>query len=160
MSNEPTIAEMNRAICEFMGWEYVRVGYFDSKDGDIEYDESKWQVDNEHWMDKVGMENVGYYIVNVKENKWHQWDDVKYHSSWDWLMPVGKRIRDLLGDMLSKRPPHTACMGDVIEVDITCALHEYDIKKVHEAIYVFIQWLNKQQSNEQTKSENTTSDSK
>ena len=77
--------------------------------------------------------------------------ELQYHSSWDWLMPVGKRIRDLLSDMLSKRPPHTACMGDVIEVDITCALHEYDIKKVHEAIYVFIQWFNKQQSNEQTK---------
>ena len=73
-----------------------------------------------------------------------KYPEMKYHTSWDWLMPVGKKIRDLLSDMLAKRPPHTACRGDVIEVDITCALHEYDITKVHENIYVFIQWYNSQ----------------
>jgi hypothetical protein len=83
----------------------------------------------------MGMKGSGDYI-RMNYNR--------YHCAWDALMPVGKRIRDLLSDMLSKRPPHTACMGDVIEVDITCALHEYDIKKVHEAVYVFIQWFNQQ----------------
>src|SRR5687768_10556975 len=146
MSNEPTIAEMNRAICEFMGWEYIRVGYFGSNDGDIEYDESEWQVINEHWMDKVGMEDVGYYIVNVKENKWHEWSYVKYHSSWDQLMPVVKKIYDTLAEMLKKRPPHTACQGDLIEVDIHCAIREVDILKAHGYVYQFCLWYKKKEA--------------
>jgi|SRR6478752_4227754 len=116
MSNEPTIAEMNEAIAKFIGG--LKVPH-----------------------PSLGFPHMGYYC---HMGQWWNEDKLQYHSSWDWLMPIGKRIRDLLSDMLSKRPPHTACMGDVIEVDITCALHEYDIKKVHEAIYVFIKWYNQQ----------------
>lgn len=70
--------------------------------------------------------------------------ELEYHASWDALMPVGKKIRDLLQDMLNKRPPHTACNGDLIEVDIHCAISEYNIEKAHWHIYQFIQWLNQQ----------------
>lgn len=69
---------------------------------------------------------------------------LKYHSSWDWLMPVGKKIYDLLAGELKKRPPHTASEGDLIEVDIHCAIREYNIVKAHEHIYRFVCWYNTQ----------------
>jgi hypothetical protein len=69
---------------------------------------------------------------------------LKYHSSWDWLMPVGKKIYDLLAKMAKQRPPHTACHGDMLEVDIHCHIREYDREKAHKAIYDFLQWYNKQ----------------
>ena len=69
---------------------------------------------------------------------------LEYHSSWDLLMPVGKKIYDLLAEMAKKRPPSTACHGDMLEVDIHCHIREYNLSKAHEAIYQFIQWYNKQ----------------
>jgi hypothetical protein len=131
MSN-PTVEQMNEAIALFDGWELI-------------------SGDPTHIClscDK-GVQPSGWCTCDAKADRFSRPGRIvghtyfQYHSSWDCLMPVGKRIRDLLSDMLSKRPPHTACMGDVIEVDITCALHEYDITKVHEAIYGFIQWYNK-----------------
>src|SRR5688572_7175175 len=76
-------------------------------------------------------------------------EEFKYHSSWDALMPVGKKIYDLLAEMAKQRPPHTACHGDMIEVDIHCHIREYNLPKAHEAIFQFLQWYQKQQANEQ-----------
>ena len=69
---------------------------------------------------------------------------MKYHSSWNCLMPVVRKIYNTLAEMLRKRPPHTACHGDMIEVDIHCAIREVDIVKTHGYVYQFIQWYNKQ----------------
>jgi len=71
--------------------------------------------------------------------------DLQYHTSWSALMPVGKKIRDLLADMQKKRPPHTACHGDLIEVDIHCAVSDYDIVNAHKNMYIFITWYNEYQ---------------
>lgn len=76
----------NRLIAEFMGFEYVTVNYW----GDS--NETDWQKINAEWMDKVGMDSVGDYIVNIAEDKWQEWGDVAYHSSWEDLMPVIVKI--------------------------------------------------------------------
>jgi hypothetical protein len=83
-----------------------------------------------------------FYPKSGERGKWFK--DAKYHSSWDWLMPVGKKIYDLLADMMKQRPQHTACHGDVLEVDIHCYIREYNLPKAHQAVYQFIQWYNKQ----------------
>lgn len=75
---------------------------------------------------------------------------LKYHTSWSWLMPVGKKIYDLLVDMSKKRRPHTACHGDLLELDITCHIREYNINKAHEAVYQFCKWLNQQKQTNDT----------
>jgi hypothetical protein len=80
----------------------------------------------------------------IKDCRVYYHFELKYHSSWDALMPVGKKIYDLLAEMAKKRPPHTACHGDLLEVDIHCHIREYDRPKAHKAIYEFIQWYNKQ----------------
>jgi len=85
-----------------------------------------------------------FYSNTVYPGRGNWFKVARYHNSWDWLMPVGKKIRELLQDMLKKRPPHTACHGDLIEVDIHCAISEYDIVKAHKYIHQFITWLNQQ----------------
>lgn len=68
-------------------------------------------------------------------------DGLLFHTSWDWLMPVGKKIMEYLNGI--DRPNKDAvCYGDALEVDIHCAIREYDLPKAHEAICNFITWYN------------------
>ena len=139
MSTEPTTEMMNEVIARFMGYKRVTVGYSGTEE------ETEWQRNNEQWMDKVGITMVGDYYVDVENDEWMFCDDANYDKSWDALMPVGKKIRDLLTEMQKKRPPHTACHGDLIEVDIHCAVSSYDIVNAHKNMYIFIKWYNEYQ---------------
>lgn len=126
MANEPTIEAMNLAIVEFM------------------------QVEKDHHSYLTGGR---FRTVYLFDGYWLPLRKLKYHTSWDWLMPVGKKIRDLLNDLQKKRPPHTACHGDLIEVDIRCAVGEYDIVNAHKHMFTFITWYNEyqqQQNNDTT----------
>lgn len=68
---------------------------------------------------------------------------LKYHSSWDWLMPVIKKIGDYL-QTIDRPSKNHCCKGDLLEVDITCAIHEIDILLTHKAVIEFILWYNTQ----------------
>lgn len=83
------IQQYNQLIAEFMGYEKVTVGYYG---GD---DETEWQRNNQDFMRETGMDDIGDYIVNVKEKRWFDWHAVKYHTSWNWLMPVITKIEDI-----------------------------------------------------------------
>ena len=49
--------------------------------------------DDVHTVYKVGYyDSEGYYIGL----------DLKYHTSWDWLMPVAQKIEDYLSDNIGK----------------------------------------------------------
>lgn len=129
MSTEATAEMMNEVIARFMGGTR------------IQHPEQKF----------FSEDHFGYVC-----HKGHWWNEKKlqYHTSWDWLMPVGKKIRDLLSDMQKKRPPHTACHGDVIEVDIHCAVSSYNIVNTHKHMYTFITWYNEYQQ-KQTNADGT-----
>lgn len=81
------------------------------------------------------------YLVH---DYWTPVAKMKYHSSWEWLMPVGKKIFDYLQEVARNRPRHTCSQGDLIEVDISCAIREYDREKAHQYIVDFIKWYNQQ----------------
>ena len=53
----------NDLIAKFMGYDKVTIGYFEGES------ETQWQRDNQDWLDKVGLENIGDFYVNVLENK-------------------------------------------------------------------------------------------
>lgn len=125
-SKEPAIAEMKYAIAKFMGYEKVHVGYAGTEE------ETEWQRNNEEWMSKVGIENVGDYIVNVKEDKWHNWEDVKYHTSWDWLKPV-------IDEIFKYALAYPDQVKPIIAMSVVV-----DIKAAHERVYKFCKWLNQQ----------------
>jgi hypothetical protein len=85
-----------------------------------------------------------FYSNTIYPGRGNWFKVARYHNSWDWLMPVVRKIYDMLAEMLKKRPPHTACHGDMIEVDIHCAIREVNITKTHGYVYQFIQWYKKQ----------------
>lgn len=82
------MSKTNELFSSFMGYEKVFVGYFGMPD------ETNWQIENQEWLNEMQIESVGAYAVNVKENLHHQWDDLAYFYSWDWLMPVWKKAND------------------------------------------------------------------
>lgn len=74
--------------------------------------------------------------------EWYDTEQLEFHESWDWLMLVGKRIREVLAELHAKMPKHSACHGHVIEVDIHCAVTTYNINKAWIAIVSFVRWYN------------------
>lgn len=132
-SDTPSIAFMNYTINKFMGCEKVAVAYSGSEE------ETEWQRNNEDWMDKVGITQVGDYAVNVKDNKWYRWEDVKYHTSWDWLIPVIKKIKGMHLDILKQ-----SYVLDYMHAaaQMNSGLISLDIVKAHAGVYKFLQWYN------------------
>ena len=141
---------VNRLLAEFMGFEKVEIGYFGTED------ETEWQKDKEKWMDKVGLDNVGNFFVSIRQNKWHYCEDVKYHSSWDWIMPVIEKIESLGYDTVIdfRNNPYSqrkdgmsywAQIGkDKITDDIFGTSYESKMESVIKCVVKFIQWYNQQ----------------
>lgn len=110
MTNEEII-EGNRLIAEFMGWTTH------PKHGE------------------------NYVINKSKYRKVPYWSDcsykamreiLDYYNSWDWLMPVVEKIKQLeIVDFTKKKP-------------IMNALIDIDINVLYNSVVEFIKWYNKQ----------------
>ena len=84
--------ENNILVAEFMGSKSSDVDYTSyNKDGTIEYtaneDGTTWIVTEYSKPD--GLPSDCYW------GNWIHGHNLKYHTSWDWLMPVVKRIKDM-----------------------------------------------------------------
>lgn len=81
-----------------------------------------------------------YYANGLGRGKWFK--EPKYDISWDWLMPVVKKIHSL------------AVAGDAINAITEEAIFTFSIfaplKDVHLAVYQFITWYNQQKQNDET----------
>lgn len=87
-----TKIEINNAkelIGNFMGFEKVRIGYYDDPS------ESKWQRENMAWLDERDINDVGTYLINKAKNKWYLWNEVEYHKSYEWLKHVVEKIEKM-----------------------------------------------------------------
>lgn len=67
---------------------------------------------------------------------------LSYHWDWNELMPVYKKIREIINDR-SKYDKHTILKGDLLVLDIDMAMCEVNINKSFDAIVEFIKWENK-----------------
>lgn len=77
-------------------------------------------------------------------------DQCLFHSSWDKIIPVYRKMRDFLQNM--ERPSRNhCCKGDMIELDASCALTEVNIEGVYKHIVDFINWHNELLSTDKTK---------
>lgn len=83
-----------------------------------------------------GLMDVEFELMDVT--------DFIFDCSWDWMAIVGIQIKDMLEELAKQRPPHTACEGDLIEVDINCARMVYDLKGTVEHSIRCIEWFNSQ----------------
>jgi hypothetical protein len=115
MSNEPTIIEMNRAICEFEGWEFKEVepDWFEAfHDGQLQW------ADSQSFIDRIMLKGFNF------------------HEDWNRLMPVVEKIHDLCisGDAIN----------GIVENNIFNFSIFAPLPDVFNAVYQFIQWYNKQ----------------
>lgn len=115
----------NELIAEFMG------GVYYSR-GDI-------------WRFPVRMDVIG---GSDKCNPVH----IKYHTSWDWLMPVVEKIEQLylkafpgneefIRRILNKEEPLDGPYMDVISIPLSTKIDE-----AHKAVVEFIKWYNENKS--------------
>ena len=136
------INENRKLISAFMGYEFADIGYFDDED------ETEWQRKNQDWMKKNDLEDVGEYFVNIKENKWHEFDDAIYHLSYDWLMPVVENIEETTPYKVNILECECEIYSMVSDGFITHKNSVIDksrdtkIEAVYEAIVEFINWYN------------------
>lgn len=136
MSKE--LLEGNKLIAGFMGgiiemvWKVNRVETFAWK-GDIAH---QWR------KEKLGIK-VGEAILV---------EHLRFHSSWDWLLPAVKKAKDYLQSIERPSKNH-CCKGDLLEVDVRCALGDVDIEKTFKYLIPLIEWImnheNKPTTNEQ-----------
>jgi hypothetical protein len=105
--------EGNKLITEFMG---------------AKYDGRKYMIFPD-----------GRHIVHGDEYD----SDLKYHSSWDWLMPVVEKIEALGYDVIIEATQCTIWKRDDAPI---CIETDSKIKATCQAVQQFIQWLNKEQS--------------
>ena len=84
---------------------------------------------------KLIAEFMGYpKIANDEDKRDYLEDCVKYHESWDWLMPVAEKIKDgaYNGIILEK--------VDEIDFRLTCDLRK---ENIYKAVVEFINQYNK-----------------
>lgn len=72
----------------------------------------------------------------------HQITGMKFHTSWDWFMPVYRQFKDKLTELHKTMPPHTALRGDSIEVDIHCAVASVDLPSAFLYLVQGVKWYN------------------
>lgn len=65
---------------------------------------------------------------------------MKYHNSWDWLMPVVEKV--------SKSSQYGDILDDVLGIEWMhgCVHVNIDISTTYKAVVEFIKWYNKQQN--------------
>lgn len=63
----------------------------------------------------------------------------KYSESWDELMPVYRKIRDIINER-AKYDKHTITKADLLELDVQMAICAVDISKAFKATSEFAKW--------------------
>jgi len=62
----------------------------------------------------------------------------KFHLQWDWLMPVVKKIRDVINVEL-----YSDDYFNIADLTKRMNSYDYDLNQVYEAVVEFIKWYNK-----------------
>jgi hypothetical protein len=87
------------------------------------------------------MKNTGRNALVKEFQKMQGLPEKDYYNSWDWLMPVYRKIRDIINER-SKYDKHTRTSYDLLELDAQMAICEVDIEKAFISIVKFIECWN------------------
>jgi hypothetical protein len=105
------ITENNKLIAEFMGMEHCYRPYGDG-------------------------------FMEVKEcGSVIELDDLEYHASWEWLMPVVSKVREMYNRCEVGGIENGVNVEEMIEV-IAQGCVEVHILQVHKGLIEFIKWYN------------------
>ena len=110
--------EGNKLIAEFMGY----------KPFDAFWDKS----DNKKW----------YSINQLTGNSRNSEDELRFHSSWDWLMPVVEKIEQDQGEGYNILIEHRNCWIESDGITIEGYSTESKIEAVFNAVCEYITWYN------------------
>ena len=82
--------------------------------------------------------------TRTEEGKWYRLNELKYHSSWDWLMPVIEKI-ERLGYAVNIYEQECRIFEDrTIKPKYKKITYELTkIEAVYKAVVEFIKWYNK-----------------
>ncbi len=122
-SNEPTIIEINRTICEFVGWEF-------KKDPKFEY--MAYFEGRQMWCDNL--QGINKVLL----------EGFCYHKNWGKLMEAWNTLRKKVEqDFPDDYPPE---FGEIIDRwKVWC--FTVNIEWAHKEVYKAIQWYNKNKPN-------------
>lgn len=92
------------------------------------------------WLGKYTIDNYGGDTGNGLP-------DMKYHSSWDWLMPCWKKVIDAVAG-LTEEGDYPTDFSTIMDM---YAYHceNVEIGAAHNYVYQAIQWYNKQKEDQQ-----------
>lgn len=94
--------------------------------------------------DAIGQETAWIKLPNKELSSWARCVDLKYHSSWDWLMPVVEKIESLgrFSFEIDLNSAHVYEM-DFDKSELTIEAHENSkIASTWLAVVEFINWFN------------------
>lgn len=125
-----TIEEMNKVISEYAGYEaepYQNIGG------------SGWRVDLQLVPNGAATHSASKYgkVENAKDVAWSN----EYHKSWDWLMPVWKKLRDELIMVHSSGMSDNANLAGEKVNRIVYVIGSVEIEQAHSLIFEAIVWL-------------------
>lgn len=81
-----------------------------------------------------------YTIDDYGSNHWLKYPEMKYHSSWDWLMNAWLKLRKTVWEIFGEYPADFCSISDAWEH--YCFI--VDIEGAHDVLHKAIQWYNKQ----------------
>ena len=112
----------NKLIAEFMGGIY-----------------KKNPATLKNYDDRITINDVSYKFNSDGITK----NYLQYYSSWDWLMPVVKKIINLSNDFVKKLKNEDFQKYTYLMQEIDNSMTNPIIEKVYEAVVEFIKWYGK-----------------
>ena len=87
-----------------------------------------------------------YYKIEYNSGNWYEHNDLQYHSSWDWLIPVIEKIEGFNEYDVEILQYGTRVLKNTVEIITNVADFSFDKKIEHcyDAIVKFIKEYNKQ----------------
>ena len=97
------------------------------------------------FMGNTYEKGLGHLVVNMDTHKnYISSEHMKYHSSWDWLMPVNKKIRTI---KYESNGSGNKKASEAYKWGINLGLYISDINTSWVAIVKFIKWYNTNTAN-------------
>lgn len=89
------------------------------------------------FMGRKGKVRPSLYWVNIPEIKWVTVEEMKFHSDWNWLIPVIKRISTIVSTELNAEE-------FAIKEGYSERLnpYDYDMQSLYKGCVEFIKWYN------------------
>jgi hypothetical protein len=149
MSNEPTIEQMNEAIAQFEGWQLIKGNPNHTcpscDEGKVPSGWCTCYLKHSRFLKNGSCQSVTYF---------------KYHSSWDWLIPVVEKAMNLRVKSPATYNPelmfrieivngYTEIKGTGEKIFYNSSAEGSMLKATYKAVYQFIQWYNNQKEDKQ-----------